>query len=75
MKQTKPKKSNNKHPKNTHSDKKYNKVVLKPLVSPDLAIYIFKQLKVKMTLRLRPCHVTLKYVKHEASHSVPMIQV
>ena len=29
-----------------------NKVVLEPLVSPDLAIYIFKQVKVKMTLDL-----------------------
>ena len=28
------------------------KVVLEPLVSPDLAIYIFKQVKVKMTLDL-----------------------
>ena len=32
--------------------KKENKVVLEPLVSPDLAIYIFKQVKVKMTLDL-----------------------
>ena len=31
---------------------KNNKVVLEPLVSPDLAIYIFKQVKVKMTLDL-----------------------
>ena len=29
-----------------------NKVVLEPLVSPDLAIYIFKQVTVKMTLDL-----------------------
>ena len=29
-----------------------NKVVLEPLVSPELAIYIFKQVKVKMTLDL-----------------------
>ena len=29
-----------------------DKVVLEPLVSPDLAIYIFKQVKVKMTLDL-----------------------
>ena len=29
-----------------------NKVVLEPLVSPDLAIYIFKQVKVKMILDL-----------------------
>ena len=32
--------------------KKQNKVILEPLVSPDLAIYIFKQVKVKMTLDL-----------------------
>ena len=31
-------------------DKNSDKVVLEPLVSPDLAIYIFKQVKVKMTL-------------------------
>ena len=29
-----------------------NKAVLEPLVSPDLAIYIFKLVKVKMTLDL-----------------------
>ena len=39
-------------------------------MSPDLAIYIFKQVKVKMTLDL-----VMSHVKHEASHSVPMIQV
>ena len=31
---------------------KKDKVVLEPLVSPDLAIYSFKQVKVKMTLDL-----------------------
>ena len=64
--------------KRNHNGKKkefQNKVVLEPLVeAPDLAIYIFKQVKVKMTLDL--VHITLiVWLKHEASHSVPMIQV
>ena len=39
-----------------------DKVVLEPLVSPDLAIYIFKQVKVKMTLDLvmSPCMSNMK---------------
>ena len=35
-----------------NENKNEDKVVLEPLVSPDLAIYIFKQVKVKMTLDL-----------------------
>ena len=38
--------------KQKKKEREKDKVVLEPLVSPDLAIYIFKQVKVKMILDL-----------------------